>query len=169
MANRYHATPYDISAIGFYFSTLEEYRDKAASHTNEYGDHVEEYEIQFIDGPSEDAALFKALSVNQANLSQWFETFEDIDEHDALKAIYLADHLGECMEDIPSKLDDVVLYEGRALDYAEQYIEDTGLLEQIPENLQFYFDTEAFARDLMLGGDITEIELCGTTYVVQAH
>ena len=25
----YHATPYDISAHGFYFSTLEEYQEKA--------------------------------------------------------------------------------------------------------------------------------------------
>ena len=169
MTNIYHAIPYDISATGFYFSTLEEYRDKAASHTNEYGDPVEEYEIQFIDGPSEDAVLFKALGVNQANLSQWFEVFDDMDEHDALKAIYLADHLDECMEDIPSKLDEVMLFEGRALEFVEQYIEDTGLLDQIPENLQFYFDIDAFARDMVLGGEITEIELCGTTYVVQAH
>jgi len=169
MTNIYHATPYDISATGFYFSTLEEYRDKAASHTNEYGDPVEEYEIQFIDGPSEDAALFKALGVNQANLSQWFETFEDMDADDALKAIYLAEHLGECMEDIPSKLDDVMLFEGRALEYADHYIEETGLLDQIPENLQFYFDTEAFARDLVLGGDITEIEIMGKTWVAQSY
>jgi hypothetical protein len=46
MTNQYHATPYDTSAMGFYFGTYAEYEAKAASHTNENGDHVEEYEIQ---------------------------------------------------------------------------------------------------------------------------
>ena len=48
MTNIYHTTPYDISATGFYFSTYDEYAEKAASHRNEHGDPVEEYEIQFI-------------------------------------------------------------------------------------------------------------------------
>ena len=34
--------------------------------------------------------------------------------------------------------------------YAEQYIEDTGLLSGMPENLQCYFDTEHFANDLFM-------------------
>ena len=35
--------------------------------------------------------------------------------------------------------------------YAEQYIDDTGLLSGIPENLQCYFDIEHFASDLFMG------------------
>ena len=166
MKNIYHATPYDISATGFYFSILEDYRSKAASHRNDYGDLVEEYEIQFIDG--ENAYLFKAVGVSQANLALWFERFEDMDEDEAIKAIYLADHLGEGMEDIPGKLDDVILFEGRAIDYAEEYIEETGLLDQIPESLRFYFDTEAFARDMLYGGDIAEIEIAGRIFMASA-
>ena len=50
MTNIYHATPYDVSAIGFYFKTYDEYVEKAASHRNAHGSPVEEYEIQFIDG-----------------------------------------------------------------------------------------------------------------------
>lgn len=163
MTNTYHATPYDISATGFYFSTFDEYADQAASHRNEYGDPFEEYEIQFIDG--EKASLFSALGVNQANLKQWFDDFEDLDGDDVIKAIYLADHVGERIDDILAKLGDVILFEGSAIEYAEQYIEDTGLLDQIPENLRFYFDTEAFARDLVLGGDVSEVEIDGKTYV----
>ena len=77
MTNIYHATPYDISATGFYFSTYDEYIEKAAKHKNEYGDPVEEYEIQFIDG--DNAALFKAVGVNQANLKDWFDRYESMD------------------------------------------------------------------------------------------
>jgi hypothetical protein len=56
-----YAQPYDITAIGFSFTTLEEYRKKAGNLTNDYGRPVEEFEIQFIDGNDIDAQLFKAL------------------------------------------------------------------------------------------------------------
>jgi antirestriction protein len=36
-------------------------------------------------------------------------------------------------------------------DYAEQYIDDTGLLSDMPGHLLCYFDYEAFARDLFCG------------------
>ena len=61
------------------------------------------------------------------------------------------------------------LFEGTAIEYAESYIEDTGLLNEMPENLRFYFDTEVFARDLLLGGDIAELEVDRTPYIVQAY
>lgn len=126
--------------------------------------HPTQYEIQFIDG--DNSALFKAVGVNQANLENWFERYEAMDEDDAVKAIYLADHLGYRLDDMIDKLDDVCLFEGTAIEYAESYIEDTGLLEQMPENLRFYFDTEAFARDMVLNGDIAELRVDNMDYVV---
>jgi antirestriction protein len=38
------------------------------------------------------------------------------------------------------------------LEFIYQYIEDTGMLSDVPELLQRYFDYEAFARDLFLEG-----------------
>ena len=35
--------------------------------------------------------------------------------------------------------------------FAEQYLDDTGMLSEVPEHLQCYFDVERFARDLFLG------------------
>ena len=166
MTNTYHATPYDISASGFYFQTYEDYLEKSASHRNDYGDPVEEYEIQFIFG--DNYRLFEAVGVNQANLKDWFDSFEELEDNDAIKAIYLAEDLGYAMDDILDRLDEVILFEGTALEYAEIYLEETGLLEQIPESLRYYFDTESFARDLMLNGDIASLEIDGTHYVVQA-
>ena len=40
------------------------------------------------------------------------------------------------------------------IDYAYQYIDDTGLLADVPETITNYFDYESFARDMELGGDI---------------
>jgi len=166
MTNIYHATPYDISASGFYFNTLAEYQERSIKHRNEYGDPVEEYEIQFIDG--DNYRLFSSLSVNQANLDKWFSDFEELEADESIKAIYLSEDLGYAMGDILDHLDDVNLFEGTALEYTESYIEDTGLLEQIPENLRFYFDTEKFARDMVLGGDISGIEIDGANYIIEA-
>ena len=164
MTNQYHATPYDTSATGFYFSNYEDYADKAAKHRNEYGDPVEEYEIQFIDGDNHQ--LFSALSVNQANLKQWFDDYQGLEGEELIKAIYLAEDQHCDMNEILDKLEDVVLFEGTAEEYTDSYIEDTGLLDQIPESLQFYFDTEAFARDMLINGEITELRVDNTDYIV---
>jgi len=37
-------------------------------------------------------------------------------------------------------------------DYAEQLIDDTGMLDAMPENLRNYFDYEAFTRDMFMDG-----------------
>lgn len=43
-------------------------------------------------------------------------------------------------------------------DWAEQFLEDTGALQDVPENLRNYIDFEAYARDARLGGDVLFIE-----------
>jgi hypothetical protein len=53
------AQPYDISAYGFYFETAAEYEEKADKLLNSYGQPVEEFEMQFIDGEGIDSELFK--------------------------------------------------------------------------------------------------------------
>lgn len=39
-------------------------------------------------------------------------------------------------------------------DYAEEYIESTGQLQEVPESLRYYIDYEALERGMVLGGDI---------------
>ena len=39
---------------------------------------------------------------------------------------------------------------------AEHLVDETCLLSEIPENLQCYFDYEAYGRDMELGGDVWE-------------
>jgi len=166
MTNSYHATPYDLSAQGFYFETFDEYTERASRHRNAYGQPVEEYEIQFVDG--DNYTLSAALGINQASLKLWFDVFEDYEGDQAIKAIFLAEHQGIDISDIPDQIDDVHLFEGTAVEYAEAYLDDTGLLETIPENLRYYFDTEAFARDLVFSGDVVEVEIEGHNFIAEA-
>lgn len=48
-------------------------------------------------------------------------------------------------------------------DYAEQYADATGMLDSIPEDLRWYFDFDAFARDLFM--DYIAVRHEGTLYV----
>lgn len=39
-------------------------------------------------------------------------------------------------------------------DFAENFADEIGLLDKMPDNLWAYFDYEAYGRDLMMGGDV---------------
>jgi antirestriction protein len=55
-------------------------------------------------------------------------------------------------------------------EYAESYMDDTGMLQGLPENLRCYFDYEKFARDMELGGDVFTVETSdGKTHVFSNH
>ncbi|MGB1096143.1 MAG: antirestriction protein ArdA, partial [Paracoccaceae bacterium] len=75
-----YANPYDISASGFYFETAEDYHAKAKALRNDYGEPVEEFEIEFIDGDEIDCALAKAWGLCQSNFASFFDACEDWDE-----------------------------------------------------------------------------------------
>lgn len=46
-------------------------------------------------------------------------------------------------------------------DWAEQFLDDTGGLEGVPEHLKNYIDYEAYARDARLGGDMVFVRFEG--------
>jgi len=41
------------------------------------------------------------------------------------------------------------------LAWVEQYLDDAGVLDEMPENLRSYFDAERYLRDMKLGGDVS--------------
>jgi antirestriction protein len=53
--------------------------------------------------------------------------------------------------------------------YAENFIDETGGLEKMPENLRCYFDYEKYAHDLEIGGDVFTVEVGGKTHVFDGH
>ena len=152
-----YANPYDTSKTGFYFHDLAEFDELYQKHLP-----TEEYEIDYIDGAEYE--LFNACGIGQANLEQW-EQIESMDEYEQVQ-LYARLEQGYDLEDALESYQDVMAYEGTLKDYAEQYIDDTGALDNMPENLRYYFDYEAFARDLRLGGDMYELEFKGKTYAV---
>ncbi len=159
------AQPYDITASGFYFKDFESYQKQASNLRNEFGQKVEEFEIQFIDGENIDCDFFKALSIHQGDIEAFFEACNNWTEDEKINVIIA---VGECGYDFNLESDepdqfDIELYECDSLkELAEQFIEE-GFYGEIPENIRYYLDTDLMARDL--GMDYTQIEIGGTNYI----
>lgn len=85
------------------------------------------------------------------SLAQLIAANNAINEHGEAFRVWL-DEMGGDPEDVEQFED---CYEGEydsELDYIYQYVEDTGMLSEMPENLRHYFDFEAFARDVFMTG-----------------
>ena len=160
-----HAQPYDICASGFYFDTFEQYEAKYAKNRNEYGQPVEEYEIQFIDGDSLDAALGR--HVDQCNLAKYLEAMDSWDDDQKLKAAIAFDNnIASVDFDIdPNDLYIDVYQDMDMRELAEQFVDD-GLFGEIPNSLQYYIDYDAIARDLAV--DYTTYNIAGHSGVYRA-
>lgn len=156
-----HATPYNRDAAGFYFTDMSDYQAKAKCHLDAYGNLVEEYEIQFIGG--DDAELFKACGINQANLDTWFDDIEFLQDYEKVNLYYLVAVAGYNLDQALNKLDEPSIAEANLRDTAEALFDECWL-HDVPESIRFYIDYEKFARDCAMGGDLCEFEYAGTTY-----
>lgn len=165
MTVTFYAQPYDLSATGFYFADAETYLTKIATLTNEYGQRVEEVEIQFINGFVLDSKLTQSITPNQGNIIGMPEAMNTWTEEQKTKVI-LAVHEGGAAFDIEADEPDDIeidLYQDMTLkDLAYQFV-DEGLFGDIPAHLQSYIDYDAVARDL--AHDYNETTLCGEHYV----
>lgn len=160
-----YAQPYDILATGFYFESAEEYNSKSIALMNEYGEPVEEFEIQFIDGESIDYKLFEVLNTCQCSLRYYFKAVEEWEEYQKIDVIIAIGECGYRFDIATNSPDDlnVDLYQFDSMkDLAEHFVEE-GLYGTIPENIRFYLDYDAIARDLAM--DYSQINIDGTNYI----
>lgn len=162
------AQPYDTDAPGFYFTSLDDYEAKSGALRNRWGAPVEEFEIQFIDGPAEAMHLFSAATVHQGYLSAYFTALEDWDEHEIeAVTIALAENItGETLETVTPHLLDISVYHVDSWrELAEQFV-DEGLFGEIPDHLTNYIDYDAIARDLQY--DYSETRATGEFLIYRA-
>jgi len=163
-----HAQPYDPDATGFYFTSLDDYESKAAALRNRYGQPVEEFEIQFIDGPTDAMHLFNAATVHQGYLPAYFDALDGWDDDDMLKAtIAFAENItSDTLATITPHLLDIDVYHVDSWrDLAEQFVDD-GLFGEIPDHLANYIDFDAMARDLQ--HDYSETRATGEVLIYRA-
>ena len=150
-----------MDAQGFYFHSVEEFESKSEKLRDRLGCAVEEFEIQFIDG--EEADLFEACGINQANLSSWFDNIEGLDDHEKITLYFLAGVQGYSVDDAMDKINEVSIFYGDALEAAEELFDDF-YAHSIPDSLRCYFDIEKFAHDLEVGGEFNEFQYGSRTF-----
>ena len=156
-----YARPYNTDARGFHFSSADDYTAKQSALRDRFGNPVEEFEIQYLDG--EDGQLFEACGINQCNLPTWFDDIENLDDQQKAALFYLVDQVGYRLNEALEKLADVCISECSLIDAASELFDEC-YLPEVPEAVRNYIDYEAFANDCRLGGDMCEFIYAGTTY-----
>ena len=159
-----HAQPYDLSAHGFYFDSMEEFKAKASKARNDYGGPVEESELQFIDGDHIDCDLANAWGINQVNVDSYFKAC-DWDTDQKKTFIIAVGEVGYSFD--PETVDlsdfDIDIYHERSMiALAEEFVAQ-GLFGDIPDHLAHYIDYDAIARDLSV--EYSETTIAGGRYV----
>ena len=128
--------------------------------TNGFEEHLEEigineeYEEWFITDYETDITGLKVGEYDSIeDLNELAETLEDLDEYER-EIVEAMISEGYDLEEALEKKDDCMIYHdcNDMTDVAEQYAEETGLLDSIPENLRYYFDFEAYGRDMGIEG-----------------
>lgn len=111
---------------------------------NEY---YEEYFITDYECDIDGVEIGEYTSLDEVN--EMAETLDDIDEYD-IEIIEALLSEGYSLEDAIDKKDDCMVWSNchDMADVAEQYCEECGILDSIPENLRYYFDYEAYGRDM---------------------
>lgn len=165
MTTLFYAQPYQIGVEGFFFASIDDYDEKLPTIKDRYGQQVEEFEIQFINGDDLDAAFAKAWGLSQCNIARFFEVAEGWDDYAKISFIVAVSEAGYSydFETVGSADFHVDTYFLDTLkDLAIEFV-DEGLFGSIPDNIRCYLDYDAIARDL--GLDYTEITIAGTRLI----
>lgn len=117
---------------------------------DENGNYYEEY---FITDYENDYGYKVGEYDSLDDLNEIAEELENLDEYEKEIVSALVEY-GYTPEESIEKKDDVVVYSdcNDMTDVAYQYIEETGMLDNVPEYIARYFDYEAFGRDMGIEG-----------------
>lgn len=150
----FYAQPYNTAVEGFYFQTADQFKTHSNGLVDSFGQPVEEFEIQFMEGGQLSLELFEAWKPGQAEIGQYIAFCDNCEEDAFLMAIIAIRDGGYRAADV---IDDpeglpITLYRTASLkELAEEFLED-GLFGDIPERLRPYLDFEAIGRDLGFDG-----------------
>lgn len=157
------AVPYAYDADSFYFSNTEEYYMQYKEHLP-----VEEYELDFIDGTSFEYFIADKFFKKSHDVKKYFEIIDEyeglITEENIVAIEYLLEYNNLSVEDALDQMEDVMIFEGTAEDYAIEIYEHE--IEEKLGRLAYYFNYKALGRDFILNGDVYEYRRNGKNYII---
>ena len=121
------------------------------------GRQAEEWAIHDHEG-------FESVHIGEsASIPELCALAEAIEEHGpAFAAFYdyaaSGSTVADCLEQFAEAFQGVFDTLGA---WAETWAEETGLLDEVPESLRYYFDFERYARDCEINGDIFSVRVDG--------
>ena len=113
----------------------------------------EEYEEMFITDFENDFGYSVGEYESIDELNELAEELENLDDTEMEELQALLEN-GETINDAINMIDDCIMWYGchDMEDVAREYCEQCGVLDGVPENLQCYFDFDAFGRDMSFEG-----------------
>jgi antirestriction protein len=135
--------------------------------TGEMVPSAEEYAIHDYDGLPSSFGEYPGLD----KIAEYVELLEAAEDRGmpAEMVAKVVDNFGGDIGEAKEAIEDKFCGVHDSLEaYAEDYIESTGMLDGVNDTIARYFDFQAFARDLELGGDIWTIRHEGDLYVFSA-
>ena len=92
-----------------------------------------------------------------------------IAEHGEVFAALLSGYCGEDLDHAETLMTEGYRGEWSSLEaYAEDFLDDTGAFENVPDDIRRYFDFEAYARDMECNGEVFTIEIGSAVHVFDA-
>jgi len=124
--------------------------------------------------PHEETAIhdfegFEGIRLGESeSLADVAKLAELLEEHGAAFGAWYDNETRDLADDLGEEFQEQFRGEWRSLEeYAEDWLEQTGGLADVPESLRYYFDFAAFGRDLETNGDVWTVDGGAGVYVFE--
>jgi hypothetical protein len=158
---------YAYDGPSFYFHSLAEYEAKYQQHKHSKDGLAvyEEYEIQFIDGSTQEMELARAMNLTQSNIEEYYkaideETYDDINKF--IAASRLSQYNVKVVSDVHSFSE---LHVGKCS--IEEYAKDWLYSMDLPSWVLAYLDAKEVAECEGVLQDVQEMDIDDQTWLVE--
>jgi antirestriction protein len=156
---------YNNGSIQGAWLDLDDYTDRADFYEAAKALHADEADPELM---FQDFENFPRSLYSESNVSDELIVFANLDDDDReLLAVY-HDHVDSSGDIDKAREAYCGKYDTEA-DWAEQFLNDTGGLEGVPEHLKNYIDFESYGRDARIGGDMTFVRHDGELWAFHNH
>jgi len=160
------AHPCNPDARAVFFADLNDFYARVAKCRDVFGTPVDEFEMTLHDGTEVDAELWQAINPSQGDLATWFIDVEPLGLFGKAALFALVNIHGFSLRTALDIMEDAVVRLGTVVDHVVELIEGDGLLDGMPEDLRAYSDTESYAQDMQLNGDIRGFRFAGQDWTL---